>query len=472
MKKSVLTTCLALFLLFTACTPNTPPTESEIVTSAMQTAIAGTSAARLNAIETPAPEPSMTATSVSMPEQGSGATLEPTLAPPDAALETDLKIAYTDDQANLWFWQSGAGSQQLTDSSDINDFALSPDGSQVFFSRANIFNEYSLWLINTDGSQEHQVMSADDFAALPRPDQAVGVAPSQLGWAPGSHTAVFTTHNTYDGPGMDMNNDLRLVNGTTGAVSTLLEPGQGGGMYFYSPDGSQIALVKPDQIDLINSDGSHRRPAALKYGNVLMYTESPFYAQPVWSADGSRLRVIILAEDRLGKPEEPSSVWEIQAASGTSTHVLDFHLNGFGPAAAISPDLQWLVYFQATDSGGQQDLHIASLDGATDEIYAHGSLNWVTWTTDSRRFVWTRYGEVGSARQTFLGESGQEPIQLGAPQAPTDLAWVDGDRFLFLENDGATPPGWKLYLGSVGTSNQWLADLAAGNGIPRFEFAK
>lgn len=243
-------------------------------------------------------------------------------------------------------------------------------------------------------------------------------------------------------------------------------------MYFYSPDGSQIALVKPNQIDLINSDGSNRSAAALTYDDVLMYTEAPFYAQPVWSADGTKLRVILLAPDRLGKPEDPSSVWEIPAAGGKAVKLLDFQLNGLGPGASISPDLQRLAYFQNVNSGGQQDLHIATLDRGADQVYATGSLNWVTWADDSQRFVWTQYGQVGSGRQTFLGRVGQDPIQLGSPQSPNNLAWVGGNLFLFLDNDGGTPPTWSLYLGTVGGANQLVAELPAGNGFPRYEFVR
>ena len=104
--------------------------------------------------------------------------------------------------------------------------------------------------------------------ALDRPAQASGTSPAQLGWVPGGTTAVFTTYHYFDGPGFDPGDDLRLVDGATGAVTTLLEPGEGGGMYFYSPDGAQIALVTPNQIDLINSDGNAEDVQLFNYDNT------------------------------------------------------------------------------------------------------------------------------------------------------------------------------------------------------------
>lgn len=469
MKKVFLPAALLLVLVLGACSPQGPQVDKNeletAVAATVDAALAETLAVPLQVFVPDTPEPSTTPTPQVTPTAENDGKTPPTVS-------MDLKVAYTDGQGNLWFWQSGDESRQLTTSADVYDFSLSPDGDQIFFARAYDFVADSLWLINADGSNERQVMGASDFQTLDRPAQASGTAPTQLGWVPGSATAVFSTYHYFDGPGFDPGDDLRLVNSVTGAVTTLLEPGKGGGMYFYSPDGAQIALVTPNRIDLINSDGSNRRNSVLSYDNILMYTESPFYAQPVWAADGSKLRVILLAPDRLGKPEEPSSVWEISATGGETVKLLDFHLNGLGPGASISPDLLRLVYFQNVGTGGKQDLHIASLDGSSDEVYASGSLNWMTWADDSMRFVWTTYGQVGSERQSFLGEAGQQPVQLGSPQSPYDLAWVGGDSFLFLDNDDGTPPAWSLYLGTVGGPNQLVAELPAGDGFPGFEFVK
>jgi len=466
MKKILLTAVTGFLFLLAGCSSGATPQidQNQLGTIAAATVDAALAATRQSAVT---PTPAASATSKPL----TTATPPPATAAP-ATPGVDLQIAFTDGQGNLWYWKSGKDPLQLTHSSDVYDFALSPDGSQVFFSRAVDFVANSLWLINNDGSSEQEVMNPADFEAMERPAQSIGTAPSQLGWVPGKPIAAFSTDHYFNGPGFIAGDDLRLVDGATGQVSTLLQPGKGAGMYFYSPDGSQIALVTPNQIDLINSDGSNRRPAVLKYENVLMYSESPFYAQPVWSTDGNKLRVIVLAHDRLGKPEDPSSVWEIPSSGGKAVKLLDFHLNGLGPGASISPDLQRLAYFQNVNTGGQQDLHIASLDGSKDDVYATGSLNWVTWAGDSQDFVWTQYGQVGSGRQTFLGRVGQEPIQLGSPQSPYDLAWVEGDRFLFLDNDGGTPPTWSLYLGTVGGANQLVAELPAGNGFPRFEFVR
>lgn len=469
MNKAFRSTLLLFMLLLGACTPQAPQVDMDqvgtIAAATVNAALAATKSAPLQPAATLTPAPTESAAPQATP------TAEITAAAPPIE-NMDLKVAYTDGQGNLWFWQGGDNPQQITTSADVHDFALSPDGGLIFYSRSTAFVADSLWLIDTEGGDEREVMNAAAFEALDRPAQASGTAPTQLGWVPGSTTAVFTTYYYFDGPGFEPGNDLRLVNSASGAVSTLLAPGDGSGMYFYSLDGAQVALVTPNRIDLVNSDGSHRRNAVLSYGDIFMYTESPFYAQPVWAPDSSKLRVILLAPDRLGKPEEASSVWEIPTAGGNAVKVLDFHLNGLGSGASISPDLQRLVYFQNVSGGGKQDLHIASLDGGSDMVYASGSLNWGGWANDGQRFVWTDYAQVGSERKTFLGQAGQSPIQLGEPLAPYDLAWVAGDRFLFFTNDGGNPPAWLLYLGTVGGPNQLVAELPAGDGFPRFEFVK
>lgn len=469
MKKTLLIAAVTLLFLLAGCSQGSTPAPqvdanslNTAVAATVEAALASTLAAPAEAVEPATPAPSAT------PEAEIAATSEESIEIP-AEPATDLRVVYSDGQGDLWFLQGGAAPLLLVDSSDVADFALSPDGGQVFFSRMNNYTDFSLWLIDTDGSNERLVMSVDDFEAMPRPAQSTGTAPVQLGWVPNSATAVFTTYYYYDGPGVATGDDLYLVNGATGTVNTLLEPGQGGGRFFYSPDGEQIALVQPNQINLIDSDGSHRRDAVLSFEDIFTYTEAPFYAQPLWSADGATLRLIVPAKDRLGAPDDPSSVWEVPTAGGEAVRLLQFYPRGLS-ASELSPDGKWLAYLETSTTGGQSALHIVRLEDASDVVYASGSLNWTGWTEDSQGFIWTKYGEVGSARQTFLGELGAEPVLLGAPQTPHILSWVADDQFLFLENVGGTPPAWKLYLGTLGGSNQLLADLAAGDRTPSFKF--
>jgi hypothetical protein len=197
-------------------------------------------------------------------------------------------------------------------------------------------------VIRFDGSGERELVSSDQFLTLKNNVNAISAEPYIFSWVPNSHTLAFNTSPIFDGPGMMINNDLHLVDADSGVLTTLLTAGNGG-VFYYSPDGTQIALVHPENISLINADGSNRRNNALVYDPILTYSEFQYYAEPQWAPDSSFLRVAIPPQDTLGNSTEPTTIWHIPtdgSSAGVAGHVFTSALS----SVTFSPDLAWIAY--------------------------------------------------------------------------------------------------------------------------------
>ncbi len=169
-----------------------------------------------------------------------------------------------------------------------------------------------MWAIDVDGENERKLVSVADLDAIGggvRDPSALAINPYRFDWVPGTHQLAYNTHQVFQGPGLSLLNDLNLVEADTLQKTNLLLSGWGG-EFFYSPDGSQIAIVQPDKVILANADGSDYRPV-MNYPAVTTYSEYRYYASPVWAADGKSLRLALPPVDPLATPRQPTSLWRI-----------------------------------------------------------------------------------------------------------------------------------------------------------------
>lgn len=361
---------------------------------------------------------------------GGEATDEPAAATdvPAGGTPEVLRIAYGDGN-DLWIWTEGAGSNQVYTGDKVTDVLFSGDGTLAVFKTTNPGYEFTgVWAVNSDGSNLRRLVTAADVNALAPLGDALWAEPFHWQFVPGTHTLAFNTRFQYQGPGLDIRDDLRLLNVDTGDLSTLYDPGQAG-MFYYSPDGGQIALVKPGEVDLVNADGSNRREDVLVHPFVNTASEYAFYAIPRWHADGSQLSVVIPSAEPFW--DDPSmSVWTIptdgSGASLESSFPTDMAL--FNSDELLSPDFTKVAYLErfGEPSDNTWELHIANPDGSGDTIFRSGHLGFVSWNPDSNWFAFREDSEY------FLGQvGGGGPWPLADTPPAFEMAWIDSGRFLY-----------------------------------------
>jgi hypothetical protein len=378
------------------------------------------------------------------------ATQEP---PPSSEL---LRVAYVKD-GNLWLWTEAGGPQALTSSGNVIEAFLSDDGMLAAFTRQVDDFHSEIWVVRTDGTDERLLVSTADIEAMliNRSPDASGVAPHQMAWIPGTHALAFNTRQSFM-VGFLLNDDLRLVNAASGEQVTLLPAGQGG-MFYFSPDGSQIAITTPNQLFLVNADGSNRRDNVLTYEEVITSSEYRFYAEPVWSQDMSSLLVAIPPRDPLAARDQATTIWRVPADGSPAVQLGGVPATFFGGGVAFSPDLSKLIYQREIGQPQEnlRELHVAGSDLSEDRVlFTMPLLQFHGWAGDSQRFFFSS----GPENQMQLGslEGVIRPL-MPEPGAFFNLKPVDADRFLYMKDDQGT---WEFGLADMQGQKQVIDQIS------------
>ena len=468
--KLTLKIILPIFILITialACSLpiNTTPSPEDVENQA-STAVAAT----LTAIAlSPAPHGEITTTPVISPSVTP--TIEPTPSETPLAGLSSFRLAYTDRNGNLWTWQQGSSYHQIIASGDVERLALSEDGQRIAFSRASSdYMEHSLWAINFDGSNEHLLISHDDFMSMPlssniQADWVVARYPFMIKFVPGSNTSLaFITIPQFEGPGFIDNKDLWLVDVETGSRTNVLPAGSGGHFY-YSPDGSQIAIVTGSDISLVNADGTNRRSSVLSYDPVLTYSEYEYHAFPQWSPDGSFLRVAIPYRDSLGDPSMPGHLYQLPTDGSTATFIGNVN---FAPitGGVFSPDLTKLAFIQQIGDSADNKfaMMISNYDGTEPIEIARDGLIFSSWSPDSNHFAYV----IWNPRIHLISQVSTSGSLAIDGTNSDNLNWISEDHFIFTS---MTDPNWEIRMGSVGSPSTLIVTLAAGDRSPSFAFS-
>jgi Tol biopolymer transport system component len=301
-------------------------------------------------------------------------------------------------------------------------------------------------------------------------DFAVGLGFDALAWRPRTHQLAYGTVPLYDGPGYQPSEDLRLVDADTLAKTTLFDFGEGGAFVF-SPDGNQVALSTPEQIGLINADGSNFRPNLLSYPLVGTYSEYQYHPKPIWAADSASLRVAIPPADTLAYPSLMTSLWLIPVDGSPAVQIGNMPSISFDwPDNAFAPHLFQIAYVKqignATDE--QYELHIATVDGSTDYVFTTGKgLHFIEWSPNGARFLYSANGDGNQG--VFLGDGlGNIYTVSSISNVMAQMHWVDNSRFLYLYQNGGS---WELRISDVDGTNHAFLDTFAERYVS-YDFVK
>ena len=372
------------------------------------------------------------------------------VSPEPFAAETDLpnidtpsRLAYTDD-GNVWLIEGDEPAVQLTFDGGADRVVLSSDKSKIVFIRKPAEENHSeLRSINVDGSADRLLLSVDELNGLyPMEAGMAGIEISLLAFVYGTHDLLFNTFILFEGPGLIKNDDLLRIDSDSGKLTTILSIGEGGD-FAISPNGIQVAVVQPDRIGLINSDGNNHHPDLLAYSPVMTYSEFRYYAQPVWAADSNALGVAIPSADPLAE-DVSGSLWLIPLNGDRAINVGsidgDFYFTQVFTAPGLSPALDRVVFLR-NRLEDRQELHIANLDGSDDNLYLEDVIiNWQGWSPLGSRFTFS----LSEPLNVILGEEGEEPHALPMGM---NLQWVSETEYYYLSGSRGD---WEIRKGEVG----------------------
>ncbi len=455
--KQLIPAATVLFLVLSACGIFSPRSAAPAVPTALDITAAPTHLVLPSPSLTASPPPIPTPTSTTSPSPSPTITATP---PPATA----LRVVYVDSSRNLWVWDEGKKPVLLANTGDMDRVRLSQDGSRVAVTRTTDLVHSSLWVVNTDGSGGYQLMSEGQITTAGFVDGAYTILPYQMVWIPGTHILALSTRPIFTGLEYVLNRDLITFNTDTGKRSVIFKPGQGG-LFFFSPDGSLMALVKPDRIELGNPDGSNLRSVLVDPRPNAKKSDFTFSSWPFWAKDSSHMLVSL--PETFTDETQPIQVaiWDIPVDGSKARQVRSISITPRSNPI-FSPDLKRVAFINPLPGGSPinyGELRIALIGASATTLHTSGQVNFETWSPDSTHFVF-RQEQSGSA---FMGDINATSKPLTDMPDAENIHWVNDNRVIFMNKNGQT---WELRVGPPTGESTIFASFPVGKHSPTYDY--
>ena len=371
--------------------------------------------------------------------------------------QTPLEIRFISG-GNLWVWRDGVGeATQISDTRDAQTFSFSPNGQVIAFTRGKPFKQPDLWTINRDGTGLHQLITADQLHTIIGKPTTTEFGYTDeiiyIDWINDGQALGFGVQRSYDAIGgcCDSGGTWQ-VDLSTGEFSpwTATQEIQNEQLGLVSPDGSQLALVDETGLTLVKADGSNLREDVLTYPYIPQMEGGGFIAPIViWAADSQSLAVITYSEN-IWEPDATFTTWRVPI---DDTPPLKLHtFSGFPLSVYPSPDQRYLAYRKTSKPmSNDWELHLTTIEGALDIIYAHGNLmDFWGWSPDGVHFIFGQYDTHSLSLGSVCGEA--QPLLEPSVFPIWHVTWVDPNTFIFMSG-GDGPMESELRLGIVGNGS-------------------
>jgi len=352
-------------------------------------------------------------------------------------------VAFVKD-GNIQVWDEATQkTRTILNTGDVFSVTVSDDGQIIAFTRGSWvgdvfdgYEQFALWAMDRDGGNPRELVSAQDLRQRMNPSERDTSNFYQLSWVPQSHQLIFSgTKYIVQAEGLShaLPQGAYLVDTDKGSVNVLAEAAEN--LHFLpSPDGRQIALMSPSDVDFINVDGSNRRQDVLTYAEV--GRPGPLFPTGVWTQD-SRAFVMTGSFEEDPRFDVNFTIWRIPV-DGSSPKALGAVTGSNPRSVTFSPDGKSTSFLQASN---QQPPEIAGWF-ITPLIPEAGPLALPYFGKKAfyANLHWSPAGDAFVIRDQDLlhlcpgapqdSSVCGEPIHLGSGIITT-LQWVDTSRFLF-----------------------------------------
>ena len=382
-----------------------------------------------------------TATPLSLPTE-SLSTAMPSPSVPSLPIGM-IEVAFVKD-GNIQVWDEATQqTRTIVNTGDVFSVTMSDDGQRIAFTRGSWvgdvfdgYEQFALWAMDRDGGNPRELISAQDLRQLINPSERESSNFFQLSWVPQSHQLIFSgTKYIVQAEGLShaVPQGVYLVDTDDGSITELA--GAAEHLRFLpSPDGKQIALMSPSDVDLINTDGSNKRQNILTYAEVGL--TGPLFPMAAWTKD-SRAIVVTGSFERNPGHEVNFTIWRIPS-DGSSPEALTAITESNPNSVNFSPDGKSISFVQAID---QQPSDIVgwSIKSLIPEA-GPLALPYYGKKTFYANLHWSPAGNAFAIKDQDLlqlcpnatddSQVCGEPVHLGSGII-TKLEWIDPNRFLF-----------------------------------------
>jgi len=391
-------------------------------------------------------------------------------ARPISRLETtqQLVVAWV-DRGNLIVWTQGDDvPRRIAVGGVIRPF-VSPDGQRIAFTRGPAGRTETLWVVDVAGNAEMMLIGEGTPRGFASGQSQVG----NVGWF--DETTLYA--NTLSGAGLNarVNDNLYRINVRTREVSLILPNGEGG-RFVISPDGTKIATASAGtygrqdaRISVVDPLAFDDPTSLLFYIGVATGAELPFRPRLHWTPDSQSVLVAIPDSDLIYSETEetvpPTRLWQLPVDNPSDRNLLGSVQGSFFGLPTWSDSAEQMVYLRRTPDSNAFTLVVADANGDNPTDYLTGDAGTIDlpiWLPDSHRFLYS----VETPGRLFIGERGQEPVQL-SQEVTFSPQFISDDLYLFVTSKAVSADGFQLRYARLDQQSVEIADV--GQSIPLYD---
>jgi hypothetical protein len=363
---------------------------------------------------------------------------------------------YTENGGILVWSEATGDSRKVFESGDVIRVEVSDDGQLVAFLRRSIAQtgdaewreQSALWVVDLGGENPRELVSAETLRGLLGASERDSSNIPEISWIPGTHRLLYSGW-TYlvmaEGESHAIPRGLNSVDADDGAQLVLVAA-EAPQRFVVSPDGRQVALLSPEALGFIDTDGSNLRPDALTYPQVGV--PGPLFPVGVWTEDS---QAFVMTESL---KEDPATGIDFAIsrvpADGSPPDRLASVNRSHPGSVTFSPDGRFAAYIQYTDAvpaviAGWFTTPLG--DGAGPLAIpwelepGYASLHW---SPDGKAFTGALAELCPGA--TTDSQTCSSPTSSGGTAA---IQWLNGNHLLLLTRDPST-----LFLVTLDPSGQ------------------
>ena len=346
--------------------------------------------------------------------------------PPEITSEvTGLRVAYVRD-GNVWLWEEGIGSRQLTNYGSASNVKISDDGALIAFSQ-----QKELWAVAASGGAPIQLVNQAYLASVPHSSDYTGTPHlDTYEFIPGTHALffdLFMETESYPFP----YGGLHYVDANASAPRQVLQDGQSGVRY-YSPNKEWVALSQPNHIALMRVDGSNYQ-VVYDFEPILTYSEWSFHPEVVWMSSSDGFYLALPAPDFLGDPNGLGRFLYI-GLDGRFAQLANFQAGPIWTSTPqISPDGTKVLYIKEVGDG--REIHIVEAS-TLDTLFIsspNANVGLLGWADTDHFGFW--YGDIDKPWYASLSGHSQQDLTDIYPTSNYPIHWLADGRLLFKSNN-------------------------------------
>jgi hypothetical protein len=380
--------------------------------------------------------------------------------------EQTLVVAWA-ESGNLLVWQTGESLPRRIASGGVVRPYIAPDGEHILFTRGPNGAPETLWVVDTAGTAEQQLVGERPRGYVPGENQLGDVV-----WL--DATIFYINTLAQRAPFFEPRNDLYRGNIRTREIALIRSAGEGGRI-FTSPDGQSLITVyhgsygEQDGLIQVLDPLGQSSDNLLFFVGVSTGSEYAFYPSIHWLPDSSAVLVAIPDADLIyGDTDENTEVpftrlWRLPLANPSERELLgSLRLSFFG-LPRWSSDGSAMTFLRRS---GTNEFSAYLADGrGENEILLYtgiaGQIEQPTWIENSNRYYYAQPNPDNSLSY-YLGGIGLEAVRLSEESMFT-LNFVSPENYVYVaQGEGRL----ELRYGQIGGESQFIGSLST---LPVFD---